>query len=97
MVLPTKSWMPCPSSWKSVTTSSCFRRLGFFEVGFEKLHTSAVAGYLLVPLGHRKPGWRLKLAATGLLADEIQLIGHDRRSHIQEAVLTMAILPGSWM
>lgn len=71
--------MPCPSSWKRVTTSSCFKRLGFFGVGFEKLQTSAVAGYLLVPFGQRKPGWRLKLAAVDLLVRKIKLmIKHGR-------------------
>ena len=67
--------MPCPSSWKSVLVSWCFKRLGLFGVGFEKLQTNAVAGYLLVPFGQMKPGWRLKLAAINLSVDEIYLIG----------------------
>lgn len=53
--------MPWPSSWKSCTTSMCFKRLGLLFVGGGKLHISAVAGYLRLPAESVKP-WSFSVA-----------------------------------
>jgi hypothetical protein len=56
-------------------TSLCFSKLGFFAVGFVKLHTSAVAGYRRVLFSWMKPGWRLKLAAAAFVGESCD---HER-------------------